>query len=217
MKILRIVSTIALLSFVVATVGLLIAQEVAYVSIPRESTVETVPSLSGSDAEASSSEPAPNAQLGEIVVAEEEDGDQGSPGTASELADRGTVEQTADASSEAQVSTVSCRVDAIYFHTTFRCRTCKLIEELAQAVVETEFAEEISDGRLRWQAINMQRERDYVALYDLTRPTLVLVRDVDGETSEWTALHDTWNLLGAEIAFAAYVRDHVRSLLERCP
>jgi len=216
MRIFRIASTIVLLSFVGATVGLIIAQEIAYASIHARSTVNAATVVAGSDGEAPSSELGVDSAR-EAVIAEEDVIPGDDPGTASEPENAAPEEQTTEVSSEAQVATVSCRVDVIYFHTTFRCQTCKHIEELARAAVEREFVQEMRDGKISWQAINMQEERKYVSLYDLTRPTLVLVRVVDGNTSEWSALHDTWSLLGSRSAFDAYVRDHVRSFLERCP
>ena len=109
-----------------------------------------------------------------------------------------------------------CVVDAIYFHNTLRCRTCRNIEEAAKAVVETTFSEEIESGRLRWTAINMEKQQHYVERFGLVKPTLILIRTVDEEEAAWMALDETWSLIRSEARFADYVKNETRTFLEAC-
>jgi hypothetical protein len=53
--------------------------------------------------------------------------------------------------------------------------------------------------------------------YDLVKPTLVLIRSVDGEEAGWTALDETWSLIRYESRFAEYVESETRAFLEACP
>ena len=110
-----------------------------------------------------------------------------------------------------------CIIDAIYFHNTLRCHTCKTIEETAKAVLEAEFSEEFAVGRMRWSAVNMERQPHYVEEYDLVKPTLILVRSVGGEQTDWVALDETWTLIRSELRFADYVENETRGFLEACP
>jgi len=193
MKILKRSITVALLLFVGATVGLLIAQEVtlsASVSVAEGRDVDTT-DAHDQDAAASSSEDV-RPETKPAVEVESVDLDASEP------------EPT-------------CVVNAIYFHNTLRCRTCRNIEETARAVVETEFADAIAAGRVRWSAINMERQQEYVDRFDLVKPTLVLVRSVDEAEDAWVALDETWSLIRYESRFAGYVEGETRSFLEGCP
>ena len=116
-----------------------------------------------------------------------------------------------------EASVLPCVVDAMYFHNTARCPTCRNIESTAQAVISEEFAAELESGRLRWRTVNMEDELEYVDRYHLTMPTLILVRMVDGQEAEWMALDETWNLIGSRTRFVLYVGDTVRSFLGDCP
>ena len=192
MKVLNRSVTVVLLLFVGATVGMLIAQEVSH--------TDASPIESGQDIGTTvTAEP--------VAAAEEDSSASGSEGTG--------VESQAPGMEVSEVDV--CVVDAIYFHNTLRCHTCKNIEETAKAVVEAEFSEEFASGRLRWSAINMERQQQYVEEFDLVKPTLILVRSVRGGQSEWTALDETWTLIRHEQGFADYVENATRSFLEGCP
>ncbi len=164
MKLAKSILTILLLLFVGATVGTLIAQEVARpktrVADGSEAALLDKASVSAVS-ETSTSEPA--AAFPETAVLDEPilsvvDASDGIGAT------EGISESPALVSS----STVTpCVVEAVYFHNTNRCVTCLKIEGDAKAIVEAEFAEEMAAGKLSWSAINMEEERAYISQYDL--------------------------------------------------
>ena len=193
MKILKRSITVALLLFVGATFGLLIAQEVtlsASVSVAEGPDVDTTDAHDQDVAASSSEDVRPETKPAVEVESVDLDASEPEP---------------------------TCVVNAIYFHNTLRCRTCRNIEETARAVVETEFADAIAAGRVRWSAINMERQQEYVDRFDLVKPTLVLVRSVDEAEDAWVALDETWSLIRYESRFAGYVEGETRSFLEACP
>ena len=209
--------TITLLLFVGATVGMLIAQEVSLTgSVPvaenpnigtadmenRDASSETQ-KQSGPDSAAASGDPAEEG----LTAPNPADGDL-------EISTAGETEPADVVASEEESV---CVVDAIYFHNTLRCRTCKTIEETAKAVLEAEFSEEFATGHIRWSAINMERQQHFVEEFDLVKPTLILVRTVGEERSDWVALDETWNLIRSEVRFSHYVENEMRALLEACP
>jgi len=193
MKILKRSITVALLLFVGATVGLLIAQE-----ITLSASVPVTESQDVDKADAHDQDPA--ASSSEDVRRETK------PAVEIESVDL-----------DASEPEPTCVVNAIYFHNTLRCRTCRNIEETARAVVEATFANAIAAGRVRWSAINMERQQEYVDRFDLVKPTLVLVRSVDEAEDAWVALDETWSLIRYESRFAGYVEGETRSFLEACP
>jgi len=215
MRLLRIAATAALLLFVGATVGLLIAQEAsqpraAGVSQGDENTLRM--DEAGSPATlADSASDAPDTAATDSPLAREDTGSgESSPGEPQAAGD------TATASHEGEPSS-PCVVDAIYFHNTSRCHTCLEIEALARAVLETEFASQVTEGRLRWSAIDMQSNRRYIEQYDLAMPTLILLRSEDGHPEDWVPLNETWTLIRNESRFTTYIVDSTRAFLEGCP
>lgn len=213
MKTAKLGATIALLLFVGATVGMLIAQEV---SQPKMEISENNGGL-GLAAETVEvpPEPSPSESIPEGFSAGEpaasidaETGPDPSPDATS---------GDAGASAGPIVTDTACVIDAIYFHNTNRCWTCRKIEQDAKTIVEAEFADELAAGTLRWSAINMEEERQYVDRYELIQPTLVLVRSVGDGSEEWAALDETWALVRDETTYATYIVEGFRAFMEGCP
>jgi len=210
MRLLKRSVTIALLLFVGATVGMLIAQEVSHkdaVPIEGDRDVSTGELTEPVDAVEASDGTVASVEEAATVGVE----DSSAPGF------EDTEAETVSTAVEPPESEPPCVVDAIYFHNTLRCRTCKSNEETTKAVVEEEFAEEFAAGRLRWSAINMERQQHYVEEFDLVKPTLILVRTAGEEPSDWVALDETWSLIQSELRFADYVETETRAFLEACP
>jgi len=217
MKIVKLAVTLTLLLFVGATVGMLIAQEVAYSEV---AAVENAPSSPELDVETSPDVAAP-------ASAESPAGPPATPATDEPLPTQETAMTTElDGSEEAAMAGVanvegslssSCVVDAIYFHNTARCYTCRNIEATARTVIETEFADELAEGRLRWSAINMENQRHFADQYSLVKPTLILVRTVDDALQDWVALDEAWTLIRDESRFSLYVKESASDFLGECP
>jgi len=191
MKAARLVVTIALLLFVGATVGTLVAKEVA--------RPETTRIADGSDSSTMTDET--------TTVVDPE------PAVTEEPEPSGV--ETPD--EEEAPGDTACVIEAIYFHNTYRCVTCLKIEGDAKAIVEKEFAEELAAGKLRWSTIDMEENRSYISQYDLASPSLVLIRKAGDEVVDWITLKDTWNLIRSETRFAPYIVDSFQAFLKGCP
>jgi len=109
------------------------------------------------------------------------------------------------------------RIIAYYFHTTYRCATCRRIEAYSREAIDTGFARELQDGRLEFQLVNVQlpENRHFIEDYQLFTKSLVLVRIKGGKQVEWTNLGRVWELTGDRNAFSGYVQQGVRGYLER--
>jgi len=211
MKFLKRSATVALLLFVGVTVGVLIAQEASHTDT---APIEEGRSVSATEATepVATEDPAEQAQAEASKVETDP--------AAADPSMRGSESTEPDAPSAATEETEpesACVIDAIYFHNTLRCYTCKKIEETAKAVAEEEFAREFASGRMRWSAINMERQQHFVEEYALVKPTLILVRSVGEEQSGWVALDETWSLIRSELRFSDYVKNEIRDFLEACP
>lgn len=214
MKLAKLVITILLLLFVGATVGTLIAQEVArpktQVADGSESTLLVETSVAAADETSTSESVASFPETGVldepiVSVLDASDG-------------IGEAEGTSESPTLESPSTdVLCVIEAIYFHNTNRCVTCLKIEGDAKAIVEREFADELVAGTLRWSTVNMEEERAYISQYDLVSPSLVLIRKVGDEVVGWTTLTETWALVRSATRFVPYIVDNFQAFLGECP
>ncbi len=110
----------------------------------------------------------------------------------------------------------SPKVVAYYFHTTFRCSSCKKIEAYSREAIESGFSKELKEGTLQWRVINVEESgnRHFVDDYRLFTKSLVLVRLNEGKQKDWKNLMKVWELLGNKEAFLRYVQNELRSYLE---
>jgi len=105
---------------------------------------------------------------------------------------------------------------AYYFHTTYRCSSCKKIEAYSREAIESGFAEELKEGKLQWCVVNVddRANRHFIQDYQLFSKSLILTKMKDGKQAEWKNLMKVWQLLGDKESFVRYVQAEVRSYLE---
>jgi hypothetical protein len=111
----------------------------------------------------------------------------------------------------------SGKVVAYYFHTTYRCPTCRRIEAYSREAIETGFAKEIAGGRLEFRLVNVEQQenRHFVQDYQLFTKSLVLVRMNEGKQVEWTNLAAVWEYNGDKPLFLSYVQGEILKYLEK--
>jgi hypothetical protein len=107
------------------------------------------------------------------------------------------------------------RVVAYYFHTTYRCASCRAIEAYSREAIASAFADQLKDGRLLWKVVNIEVKGNehFVKDYGLYTKSLVLVNEVRGKPAEWKNLEKVWQLLQDKEAFLRYVQDETRAYL----
>ncbi len=108
------------------------------------------------------------------------------------------------------------KVIAYYFHGNFRCVSCRKLESLSHQAVTTGFPEELSQGQLRWAAVNVEQSENehFISDYRLFSRSLVLVRFREGKQVEYKNLMKAWELLGNEEALKKYLQSEVRFYLQ---
>jgi len=131
-----------------------------------------------------------------------------------------TWEQPGDVSvpsgAQARPQAASPKVIAYYFHTTYRCITCRRIEAYSREAIEQEFAQALKDGKLDFRLVNVEdsANQHFIQDYQLFTKSLILVKMKDGKQSEWKNLRRVWELVRRKDAFLRYVQDEVRAYLE---
>ena len=107
------------------------------------------------------------------------------------------------------------RVIAYYFHTTYRCASCRAIEAYSREAIESAFADQIKDGRILWRVVNIEVEGNehFVKDYALYTKSLVLVNETRGKPTRWKNLEKVWQLLQDKPKFLRYVQDETQAYL----
>ncbi len=108
------------------------------------------------------------------------------------------------------------RLQAYYFHGNSRCYTCNTIETYAKETLEQEFAEEIANKDLSFQALNAEEpeNRHFIQDFQITNPTVILARYEGDEVLEFKNLTQVWKLVKNKDAFQAYIRDETQAMLQ---
>jgi hypothetical protein len=107
-------------------------------------------------------------------------------------------------------------VRVYYFRTTTRCVSCKKIESFTGEAIKGAFAQEIQDGKMIWQVVNVQEpgNEHFIQDYKLATKSVVVVDLVNGGQVRWKNLPRIWELLNDQPVFVRYVQDEVRQYLE---
>lgn len=107
------------------------------------------------------------------------------------------------------------RVIAYYFHTTYRCASCRAIEAYSREAIESAFAEQVKDGRILWKVVNIEVKGNehFVKDFGLYTKAVVLVNEVRGKPAQWKNLEKVWQLLQDKPKFLKYVQDETRAYL----
>ena len=115
-----------------------------------------------------------------------------------------------------QNSSTDITVKAYYFHGTRRCKTCLAIEANTKEVLDKEFADELKNGVLTWQIVDIDQDENkhFEKDFDLMFSSVILVKYKDGKQVEWKNLQKVWELVWDKPAFSAYVLKELKSYLE---
>jgi len=121
-------------------------------------------------------------------------------------------ESPAPVATEAPVAT-SDKVVVYYLHTTFRCVTCNEIERLTKALVETEFADDLTAGRIEWREANFQQDESLAKRYEVVSSCVVVANMQGGKEREFQRLDDVWTRYQDPAGFNGYVGAAIRKYL----
>jgi hypothetical protein len=105
------------------------------------------------------------------------------------------------------------RVRVYYLHTTFRCVTCNTIEKMTRELLESQFAEELADGRIEWHEADFQEQEPLAEAFDVVASCVVVARVRGDEVLGYRRLDEVWTLMKEPAEFDAVVGDAIRSAL----
>lgn len=112
--------------------------------------------------------------------------------------------------------TADGRVTAYYFHGTFRCPTCKKLEQYAKEAIETNFKDALASGQLAFKVVNVEDKGNehFMTDYQLYAKSVVLSLTTDGKEIRFKNLDKIWEYVGNKDRYENYVRDEVAAFLK---
>ena len=106
-------------------------------------------------------------------------------------------------------------VIAYYFHGKARCPSCLKIEAYTKEAIFQNFENELKDGHLNWQAVNVEEteNRHFIKDYQLYTKSVVIVDTIEGKQTRWKNLKQVWELLHDKGTFLHYINDEINAYL----
>jgi hypothetical protein len=116
----------------------------------------------------------------------------------------------------ASPAAANTKIVVYYFHGNARCPTCYKLEGYAKSVVETDFADQIRNGKIEWKSVNVDDKGNehYSTDYKLYTKSVIVSTLKDGKESSWKNLDQIWTLVGDQTQYMEYIRKEVRACLE---
>jgi hypothetical protein len=107
-------------------------------------------------------------------------------------------------------------VTAYYFHGSFRCPTCRKLEQYSREAIETNFKDAIASGRLEYKVVNVEDKGNehYGSDYQLYTKSLILSLVKDGKEKKWVNLDKIWEYVGNKERFVDYVKTGITDFLK---
>lgn len=107
-------------------------------------------------------------------------------------------------------------VRVLYFHGDFRCVNCHNIEQYTKETVEKYFKKELDEGKISFEAINVDSagNEHFAKDYGLYTKSVVLSLVKDGKEARFDNLPGIWSLLRDKEAFEQYVKSEIEKYLK---
>ena len=120
-----------------------------------------------------------------------------------------------DGASHASPAVPGNGVVAYYFHTNFRCSTCRKLESLSRRALESGFGKQLGSGELAFRVVNVEAQgnKHFVKDFQLVTKSLVLVEYRGGKVVRSKTLPKIWQLVRDRDAFIHYVQNETRAFL----
>ena len=113
--------------------------------------------------------------------------------------------------------TLTHNIIAYYFHTTYRCYSCKKIESLSREAIKKGFPDDLKNGRLIWKPVNIDKPENnhFAKIYDLHTKSVIIVEVKNNRQIQWKNLDKVWHLLNNDNGFTQYIQEEVKEYLEK--
>jgi len=130
----------------------------------------------------------------------------------SEVSDTG--KQISDDDFVSSAEQVADKLEIYYFHRTQRCYSCLTIGKYVNEIIEDSFANEIQDGTIDFQEINVElpENREIVKRFQASGSSL-FINAIRNSQDDISQDENVWKLAGDEKQFKSYLKNKLNSLL----
>jgi len=112
-------------------------------------------------------------------------------------------------------NTTADRVDVVYFHRANRCYSCVYAEEQTVYTLETYFSDELSNGKITFQSVNVQDESNIALIEKYGAYTSQLfISTITGDAEHMEEVIEFWQFIGNDEGFSNLIRNKITSALE---
>ena len=107
------------------------------------------------------------------------------------------------------------KIVVYYFHTTFRCVSCRNIEQYTKEALEKFFFDDMTAGKIELQIINTEepQNKHFIQDYQLYTKSVVFSKVVNGKEVEFKNLKMIWKLLKNKNKFYEYIKKETNSFV----
>ena len=111
---------------------------------------------------------------------------------------------------------LASKVIVYYFHGSFRCYTCNMMEKYSREAMDTNFKQALDSGKLEFQAVNVEERdnRHFIQDYQLYTKSLILSLVKDGQEIKAKNLDKIWEYARDKQQCIDYVTQETKALLE---
>ncbi|MFA5424112.1 MAG: nitrophenyl compound nitroreductase subunit ArsF family protein [Phycisphaerae bacterium] len=104
-----------------------------------------------------------------------------------------------------------------YFHGDVRCATCHKLESYAKETLDTYFADGLANGKIQWQAVNVEQPQNehFIEDYKLITKSVVVSKVRQGEQVDWQNLDRIWQEVKDKQGYIEYVRGEIAKFIEK--
>lgn len=104
-----------------------------------------------------------------------------------------------------------------YFHTTFRCHSCTMLETYTREAVEKNFASHYKGWKIEFVSVNVEEpsHRHFIQDYRLNAKSVIVQKFEGNKPMDWINLDKVWYLVGNKESFINYVTEEIRKLLDK--
>jgi len=108
------------------------------------------------------------------------------------------------------------KVIAYYFHGSFRCSTCRDLEQYAKEAIENNFKKELAEGSLIFKAADIEEKGNehFVNDYQLYTKSVVLSLVEDGKEIKYKNLDKIWEYVRDKEKYIDYIKREVNNFLK---
>lgn len=109
----------------------------------------------------------------------------------------------------------NAQIIVYYFHSTFRCVSCKNIEAYTKTAIEKYFSGELASGKILFNGVNVDepQNKHFIKDYQLYTKAVVLSKVTDGKEEKYANLDKVWQLLRNKEKFYSYIKDETEKFL----